>query len=253
MSIEKVLTEEMLHRYDRNILIKGIGVTGQTALINSKILVIGAGGLGSPAVLYLAAAGVGTLGIADFDSVDITNLQRQIIHATADIGRRKTQSASEKIKALNPGVTVITHEERLDRSNIRGVIRSYDFVIDATDNFTSKFLINDSCILEDKPFSHGGVLGLVGQTMTVIPRKSACYRCVFTKEPDETIVDTSSKVGILGSVAGILGSIQATEAIKFVTKTGELLTDKLLAFDARNFEFRKIKVNRNGECRACGR
>jgi molybdopterin-synthase adenylyltransferase len=252
MSDKIELTSGQLKRYDRNILLKGIGIDGQKVLLDSKVLIIGAGGLGSPAAFYLAAAGVGTLGIADFDVVDMSNLQRQIIHNTADIGRKKARSAGEKISLLNPDIEVIVHEIKIDSSNIRGIIEGYDFVIDATDNFSSKFLINDACITENKPFSHGGVLEFEGQTITVMPHKTACYRCIFGDIPDEKSVRTASMVGILGTAAGILGTIQATEAIKYVTKTGNLLTDKLLVFDVMTFDFRKIEISRNEDCPACG-
>ena len=245
-------TEERLLRYSRNILLKDVGVAGQEKLFAAKVLVIGAGGLGSPAALYLAAAGVGTIGIADGDRVDLSNLQRQILHTTADVGRPKVDSAAEKIVALNPDVVVRRYPEFLRDDSIRSIVRDYDFVIDATDSFAAKFLINDACVLEGVPFSHGGVLRFQGQTMTVLPGRSPCYRCVFSAPPPDDAVPTCSQAGILGAVAGMLGTIQAAEALKYITGAGRLLTGSLLTFDALDMVFRKVAVKRNPHCAACG-
>ena len=242
-----------LERYSRNIILEEIGIEGQIKICESSVLVIGAGGLGSPALLYLAAAGVGRIGVVDFDKVDVSNLQRQVIHFTRDIGKPKTESAKEKIELLNPNVKVEIYNILLTSENIREIIRNYDFVIDGTDNFRSKFLINDACFFEGKPFSHGGILRFMGQTMTIIPGKSACYRCVFSSPPPRNSVPTCSQAGVLGSIAGILGTIQATEALKFIIGAGELLTNTILTFDARNFNFRKVKVSRNENCVLCGK
>jgi molybdopterin/thiamine biosynthesis adenylyltransferase len=245
--------ETSLQRYSRNIILKEVGVEGQIKLRMGSVLVIGAGGLGSPALLYLAAAGVGRIGIVDLDRVDMTNLQRQIIHFTPDIGKPKTLSAKEKILKLNPDVKVETYDVLLTSENIREIIKNYDFVIDGTDNFRSKFLINDACFFEKKPLSHGGILRFTGQTMTIIPGESVCYRCVFSSPPPRNAVPTCSQAGILGSVAGILGTIQATEALKFLIGVGELLTNTLLTFDAKNFQFRKVSLRKNENCRICGK
>lgn len=247
------LTDDTLERYSRNILLKEIGIEGQIRILNSKILIIGMGGLGAPISLYLAAAGVGIIGIVDFDNVEVSNLQRQIIHFTSDIGKLKVDSALEKIKKINPEVNVIPYHIRIDEKNIREIIRKYDFIIDGTDNFSTKFLINDACFFEKKPFSHGGILRFTGQTITVIPNETACYRCLFNAPPPDGVVPTCSEAGILGSVAGILGSIQATEAIKFVVKTGDLLTNTLLMFDALSMEFRKKAVYKRDSCPLCGK
>jgi adenylyltransferase/sulfurtransferase len=247
------LTPAQLERYSRNILLRELGEAGQARLGRARVLVVGTGGLGSPIALYLAAAGVGALGIVDSDRVDLSNLQRQIIHATPDLGRIKVESAAEAIQALNPEVRVRMLPVRLCAANILEIIRDYDFVIDGTDNFAAKFLINDACVLAGIPFSHGGVLRFEGQTMTVLPQKTACYRCIFRQPPAEGTVDISSRVGILGSVAGMLGTIQATEAIKFVTNTGELLTNVLLRFDALTMEFRRIPLRRQEACPVCGK
>lgn len=245
-------TDERLERYSRHILLKDIGIDGQQKLFDAKVFIVGAGGLGSPIALYLAAAGVGTLGIADADTVDLSNLQRQVIHFTGDLGNPKVESAAEKMRAINPDVTVRTYREFLLAGNIRPILRGYDFVIDGTDNFAAKFLINDACVLEGTPFSHGGILRFNGQSMTVIPRQSACYRCVFPAPPPRGSVPTCSQAGVLGAVAGMLGTIQAVEALKFITGVGALLTDTLLSFDAKTLDFRKTKFKRNPRCPICG-
>lgn len=249
---ELEFTEERLERYSRHILLQDVGVEGQLKLFNAKVLIIGAGGLGSPAALYLAAAGVGTIGIADADAVDVSNLQRQVIHSTADVRKPKVESAAEKMRAINPDVEVRTYHKFLLAANIREIIRGYDFVIDGTDNFAAKFLINDACVLERIPFSHGGILRFNGQTMTVAPGESACYRCVFAAPPPKGAVPTCSEAGILGAVAGMLGTIQAAEALKFITGAGTLLTNTLLAFDAKTMDFRKARFKRNPRCAVCG-
>jgi molybdopterin/thiamine biosynthesis adenylyltransferase len=245
-------TEEQLERYSRHILLKDIGVEGQERILSSKILIIGAGGLGAPAALYLAAAGVGALGIVDGDRVDLSNLQRQIIHFTTDVRSLKVQSAREKIAALNPDVKVNAIHELVLSHNIRDIISRYDFVIDGTDNFAAKFLINDACVMMGIPFSHGGILRFTGQTMTVVPRASACYRCVFSAPPPKNAVPTCSQAGVLGAIAGMLGTIQAAEALKFVVGVGKPLTDKLLTFDALDMTFRKISLRKRLNCPICG-
>jgi len=245
-------TDSQLERYSRNIVLPEVGLAGQEKLLKARVLIIGAGGLGSPAGLYLAAAGVGTIGIADYDAVELSNLQRQIIHASGDIGRTKVDSAAEKIRALNPEITVRTHLESLGAANISDIIREYDFIIDGSDNFSTKFLINDACIFENIPYSHGGVLRFAGQTMTVLPGKSACYRCIFPKPPPPEAVPTCSRAGILGAVAGILGTIQAVESLKYILNLGELLTDVLLTFDAKTMDFNKVKILKQKDCPICG-
>ncbi len=191
-------------------------------------------------------------GIADADTVDISNLQRQVIHFTRDLGKLKVESAAEKMRAINPDVRVRTHHEFLLAANIRPILADYDFVIDGTDNFAAKFLINDACVLERKPFSHGGILRFNGQTMTVIPGQSACYRCVFQAPPPRGSVPTCSQAGVLGAVAGMLGTIQAVEALKFIAGAGSLLTNTLLTFDAKSLDFRKVRFKRNPRCPICG-
>lgn len=245
------LTEQQIERYSRNIIVKDIGVSGQIKLLKSKIIVIGVGGLGSSISLYLAAAGIGTLGIVDNDNVDITNLQRQIIHWTKDLNRQKVISAKEKIESLNPDVKVIPYKERIDKNNIFDIIKDYDFIIDATDNFNAKFLINDACVLLEKPYSHAGVLAFEGQTLTYIPN-STCYRCIFNTLPPKDCIQTSSQVGIIGAVAGTIGAIQAIEAIKYITGAGELLINRLFIFNAKSMHTRILKLNKNKNCPVCG-
>ncbi|WP_331774227.1 HesA/MoeB/ThiF family protein [Sulfurospirillum sp. 1612] len=245
--------EDEIERYARHIILKDIGIEGQLKLLNSKVLIIGAGGLGSPAALYLAAAGVGTIGIADGDRVDLSNLQRQIIHTTEDVGVLKTKSAKDKMQAINPDINIITHDTFLNASNILEIVSDYDFIIDGADNFATKFLINDACILANKPFSHGGILRFVAQTMTVVPDVSACYACVFDAPPPANSVPSCSQAGVVGTIAGILGSIQATEAIKYLVAKGTLLTNQLLICDALNMDFDKVKFTKNPECRVCGK
>ncbi|MCP4648482.1 MAG: HesA/MoeB/ThiF family protein [PVC group bacterium] len=243
--------EGQLKRYSRHILLPEIGTEGQSKISAGKVLVIGTGGLGSPGLIYLAAAGVGTIGIADADKVDLSNLQRQVIHFTADIGRSKVLSAKEKIEQINPDVNVIVYEERVVADNIADIIKDYDFVIDATDNFSGKFLINDACVIGQKPFSHAGVLRFEAQTMTYLPGKT-CYRCIFNSSPPENTVPSGAQAGIFGTVPGVIGTIQAAEALKFLTGAGDLLTDQLLIFNAKTMDFRKVKFNQNKNCPVCG-
>ena len=247
------LTNEQIDRYSRHILLKEVGVRGQKKLLEAKVLVIGAGGLGSPALMYLAAAGIGTIGIADADNVDITNLQRQIIHSTEDIGKPKADSAKDTINTLNPDVKVITYHEYISSENILRIIKDYDFIIDGTDNFAAKFLINDACVLAEKPFSHAGILRFQGQLMTYIPHKGPCYRCVFTEPPEKGAVPSCKEAGVIGAMAGVIGSLQAMEAIKYILGTGDLLTGTLLTYNALTMEFRKVPLPKdNTDCAVCG-
>jgi molybdopterin/thiamine biosynthesis adenylyltransferase len=232
-------------------MLDGVGELGQERLLTGRVLIIGAGGLGSPAALYLAAAGVGSIGIADSDIVDLSNLQRQILHATADIGVAKTASAVAKLAAINPDLTLTAHQFRIERDNIAELLAQYDFVLDCTDNFDAKFLINDACVSAGKPYSHGGILKYSGQTMTVLPGKSACYRCIFPAAPDETTSLACSRAGVLGVLPGIIGTIQATEAIKSLVGIGELLLDRLLTYDSLKMKFREVPLRRSPHCPAC--
>ncbi|MDR0712166.1 MAG: molybdopterin-synthase adenylyltransferase MoeB [Prevotellaceae bacterium] len=244
-------TEDQISRYSRHILLQDVGVEGQEKISKGKALVVGAGGLGAPVAFYLAAAGVGNIGIIDGDVVDLSNLQRQIIHFTEDVGKPKVISAKEKINRLNPDVQVTTYQTLLTSGNALEIIRGYDFVVDGTDNFPVKFLINDACVMAGKPFSHGGILRFDGQTLTYAPGY-ACYRCLFHAPPPPNAVPTCSQAGVLGAIAGMLGTIQAAEALKYLTGVGELLTNKLLSFNAKTMEFRTIKTKRSDKCPVCG-
>ncbi len=246
-------TREQVLRYSRHISLPEIGVRGQEKLRDAKVFIVGAGGLASPAALYLAAAGVGTIGIADEDEVDLTNLQRQILHSTADLGKPKVNSAEAKLKAINPDVTVKPYPVRVNSQNILSLLEGYDFVLDATDNFSAKFLINDACVLAKKPFCHAGVIRWTGQLMTYVPEQGPCYRCVFQNPPPKDAVPTCSEAGVMGAVVGVIGSLQALEAIKYITGVGELLTGVLLTYDALRMEFRKIPLPQDtSDCAVCG-
>jgi molybdopterin/thiamine biosynthesis adenylyltransferase len=245
------LSETQIERYSRHIILEQVGGVGQEKLLNARVLIIGAGGLGAPAGLYLAAAGIGTLGLVDADQVDLSNLQRQVIHHTSDVGQDKVVSAAEKMRAINPDVTVNTYKQWATAATVRHMIREYDFVIDGTDNFAAKFLINDACYFERKPLSHGGILRFDGQLMTILPGQSACYRCVFDAPPPADAVPSCSQAGVLGVLAGVIGSLQATEAIKTILGIGDLLTDHLLTYNALTMQFRKVPVKRHSRCRLC--
>ncbi len=245
-------TEEQITRYSRHILLPEVGGKGQRKIAGARILVVGAGGLGSPAALYLAAAGVGTLGLIDADAVDLSNLQRQVIHFTPDLGRPKVESAKEKIQALNPDVTVVTHQDRLTAKNALEILKGYDIVLDGVDNFPSKFLINDACYFSRKPLVHGGILRFDGRVMTILPGQSACYRCVFKHPPPPGLVASCQEAGVIGALAGIIGTLQATEALKLILGIGQPLTNRMLDFDARRTHFREIRVRRNPSCVLCG-
>jgi molybdopterin/thiamine biosynthesis adenylyltransferase len=245
------LTDDQKERYARHLLLEGVGERGQQKLLDGSVLVIGAGGLGSPALFYLVAAGVGRVGVVDSDIVELSNLQRQTLHNTARIGRLKVESALEVLKPLNPEVELIAYPARVDRDNIDSLIKEYDFVIDATDNFESKFLINDACVASGKAFSHGGILRYSGQTMTITPGASPCYRCIFPEPLEGEDAIACSKAGVLGVLPGIIGTLQATEAIKYLTGVGELLTGRLLTYDSAAMKFREIPVRRNPGCPVC--
>ncbi|UCC95252.1 MAG: ThiF family adenylyltransferase [Candidatus Omnitrophota bacterium] len=246
------LSEEQLQRYKRNIVIPGIGVAGQRKLLNAKVLIVGAGGLGSSCALYLAAAGIGTIGIVDFDSVELDNLQRQILHTTSDLGKLKAESAQEKLQGLNTDIQVIPYSCKVSSSNVAEIIDDYDALVECSDNFSTKYLLNDASVLMGKPFFYAAVLRFEGQAMTILPSKSSCYRCVFPQTPPISAAPSTQEAGILGAVAGTLGIIQATEVVKYFLGIGKLLTNTLLIFDALNVDFRKVKVQQNPACPACG-
>ena len=245
-------TNEQLERYSRHIILQEVGVKGQKKLLNASVLIIGAGGLGAPAALYLAAAGVGTIGIVDADEVDLSNLQRQVIHTTNDVGKAKVKSAAETMEAINPDVTVKTYRTFVDSTNIMDLIKDYDFIIDGTDNFPAKFLINDACVMAGKPFSHAGIIRFKGQLMTYVPGEGPCYRCVFKNPPPKDAVPTCKQAGVIGAMGGVIGSLQAMEAIKYIIGKGELLNGKLLTYDALKMEFHTIKLPKDHHCAVCG-
>lgn len=240
------LSDAEKQRYRRNILVPDIGEAGQVKLKQSSVLIVGVGGLGSPVAMYLAAAGVGRIGLMDGDSVNISNLQRQIVHFTNDIGQSKVFSAREKMIEINPEITVEVYNEFLNEENAENVISKYDFIVDATDSRIAKFLINDVCVKLHKPYSHGAILVNKGQTMTVLP-DTACFRCLFDEMPDDY-----GEQGQFGVVPGVIGIIQATEAIKYIVGMGELLTNRLLVYDASAMNFMELKVLQNPDCKTCG-
>jgi thiazole biosynthesis adenylyltransferase ThiF len=248
-------TEEQIKRYARHIILPEVGGKGQEKLLNSKVLVIGAGGLGSPAILYLAAAGVGTIGIVDFDVVDLSNLQRQIIHNTERVGTPKVESARRTVEMLNPDVKVITYNTRISKENIMDIIKDYDVVLDGTDNFPTRFLINDACYFAGKPLVSAAMLRFEGQVSVFdfrIKEQSPCYRCLFPEPPPPGLVPSCQEAGILGSIGGIMGCIQATEAMKLILGIGEPLVGKLLIMDALSMDFRKVKLRKDPNCPLCG-
>ena len=247
-----VYTKEQLERYSRHIALEEVGRKGQEKLLNAKVFIVGAGGLGSPAAMYLAAAGVGTIGIADADEVDLSNLQRQVIHSTDDLGRAKVESAKETMQAINPDVNVQAFHTFVSSKNIMELIQDYDFVIDATDNFSAKFLINDACVIAGKPFCHAGIIRFQGQLMTYVPKKGPCYRCIFREPPPEDAVPTCKQAGIIGATAGTIGSLQAMEAVKYIIGKGDLLIGRLLVYDALKMQFRNVRLPKDDNCAVCG-
>lgn len=244
-------TEEQIQRYSRHILLRQIGGKGQRKLLDSSVAVVGAGGLGSPAALYLAAAGVGKLGIVDFDTVDLSNLHRQPLHHNHDVGRPKTVSAAEAIADVNPDVKVIQHPVPLTSQNALEVIADYDVIVDGSDNFPTRYLINDACVLLKKPNVHGSIFLFEGQATVFLP-ETGCYRCLFPSPPPPGSVPTCQEAGVLGVLPGIIGLIQTTEAIKLLLGIGRSLAGYLLVYDALDMEFLKVKLHRNPSCPVCG-
>ena len=245
------LTPSQVKRYSRHIIMSDVGSRGQRKLLQSKALIIGAGGLGSPSAVYLALAGVGTIGIVDFDVVEISNLQRQILHHTDDVGRPKLESAQDNLKAYNPDVNVVLHGSRLESHNAMEVIGQYDLVINGADNFATRYLVNDACYLLGKPLVDGSILIFDGQSTVYIPGQG-CYRCLFPSPPPPGMVPNCAEAGVLGALTGLVGSIQATEALKLLLGVGESLTSRLLLIDALSMTFREVKIKRNPDCPLCG-
>jgi molybdopterin/thiamine biosynthesis adenylyltransferase/rhodanese-related sulfurtransferase len=246
------LTGDELRRYGRHLVLPQVGTEGQKRLKNARVLLVGAGGLGSPAALYLAAAGVGTLGLVDFDVVDITNLQRQVIHGTSDLGRPKLDSASDRIRDINPHVHVEQFDTALTSKNALGIARDFDIIVDGTDNFPTRYLVNDTCVLLGIPNAFGSVLRFEGQASVFARADGPCYRCLFREPPPPGLVPSCAEGGVLGVLPGLIGTIQATETIKIITGAGEPLSGRLLLVDALTMEFRTINVRRDPECPACG-
>ncbi len=246
------LTNEEILRYSRHVILPEVGMEGQLKLKQAKVLCVGAGGLGSPLALYLAAAGVGTLGLVDFDVVDLTNLQRQIIHSTADVGRKKLDSAAERIAGINPHVEVRKFEARLTSANAFEIFREFDIIADGTDNFPTRYLVNDACVLTGKPNVYGSIFRFEGQASVFATKDGPCYRCLYPEPPPPGAVPSCAEGGVLGILPGLIGVIQATETIKLILGIGESLAGRLLLIDAATMRFRELKLRKNPECLACG-
>ena len=246
------LTTDDLARYSRHLILPEVGMEGQRRLKAARVLCVGTGGLGSPLAFYLAAAGVGTLGLVDFDVVDASNLQRQIIHSTKDIGRKKLDSAEEKLLALNPALNVVKHETLLSSANALDILKDYDIVADGTDNFPTRYLVNDACVLLGKPNVYGSIFRFEGQASVFATEQGPCYRCLYPEPPPPGLVPSCAEGGVLGILPGLVGMIQATEAIKLILGKGESLAGRLLLVDALNMKFRELKLRKNPECPVCG-
>ncbi len=245
-------TEEQLVRYSRHIILSEVGGKGQKKIAQARVLIVGVGGLGAPAALYLAAAGVGTIGLIDPDIVDLSNLHRQVIHHTDDLGRPKVESARAKMTALNPDVRVIPYHQPLDADNASDLFGAFDCILDGTDNFPAKFLINDAAYFAKKPLIHGGILRFEGQMFTIMPDRSACYRCIFPAPPPAGLVPTCQEAGVIGPLAGVIGTLQATEVLKIILGIGRPLTNRILKYDGPRAQFRTVPIRKNPRCPLCG-
>jgi len=252
IEVPRTLSAEQKSRYSRHLLVPEVGEAGQAKLLASKVLLVGAGGLGSPAGLYLAAAGVGTIGLVDSDVVDLSNLQRQILHTNASVGKPKTESAAATIRGLNPDVQVVRHDLRLDASNVMDVIAPYDVMLDGSDNFSTKYLVNDASVLSNKPSIYGSIFRFDGQASVFVPRKGPCYRCLFPEPTPAEMAPSCDEAGVLGVLPGVIGLVQATEAIKLLLGRGELLVGRLLTYDALTMRFQEYRVRRDPKCAVCG-
>ncbi len=247
------LTVEEVRRYSRHLIIPDVAMAGQKRLKNARVLAIGAGGLGSPTLMYLAAAGVGTLGVIDYDTVDESNLQRQIIHGQSDIGRSKAQSARDSIHEINPLVKVVLHEERLENDNVFEIFSQYDLIVDGTDNFATRYLVNDACVLLGKPYVWGSIYRFDGQASVFWAENGPCYRCLYPEPPPPGMVPSCAEGGVLGVLCASIGSIQATEAIKLLTGIGESLIGRLMIYDALEMSYRTVRIRKDPECPICGK
>src|SRR5271155_4449833 len=248
-----LLTPAEIKRYARHLIMPEVAMAGQSRLKASRVLCIGAGGLGSPLALYLAAAGVGTIGLVDFDVVDSSNLQRQIIHSTADIGRPKIDSAEEKLKGLNPFINIVKYETMISSANALEIISQYDVIADGTDNFQTRYLVNDACVLTGKPNAYGSIFRFEGQASVFATKEGPCYRCLYPEPPPPGLVPSCAEGGVLGILPGLVGVIQATEVIKFILGKGEPLIGRLLLVDSLNMHFRELKLRKNPDCPVCGK
>ena len=245
-------TDEQIERYSRHIILPEVGGSGQQKMLEARVLLLGAGGLGSPAAYYLAAAGIGNLGIVDFDQVDLSNLQRQIIHSTERIGMLKTESAKKTIQALNPDVNVTLYNEKMDSSNIMSLIKDYDYVVDGSDNFPTRYLVNDACVMKNKTLIHGSIYRFEGQVTVFKPDDGPCYRCLYPEPPPPGMVPNCQEGGVLGVLAGVIGNLQVVEVLKLILGIGKPLVGKLLIYDALNTEFRNLRLRRDANCPICG-
>jgi len=253
-STSPMFTEEQVQRYSRHIILPNIGGKGQRKLLDSSVLVIGAGGLGSPVAMYLAAAGIGKLGIVDFDQVDVTNLQRQILHTTADVGRSKVASAVEHLSAINPTIEIVGHETLLFSTNVFEIFEGYDVIVDGTDNFPVRYLVNDATQFTGKPLVYGSIYQFEGQATVFMPgQETPCYRCLFPAPPPPGTVPSCAEGGVFGVLPGVIGSIQATEAIKIITGEGQTLEGRLLLYDALTMDFQEMKIRWDADCPVCGK
>ena len=251
-AVPEKFSPEELRRYSRHLLLPEVGIAGQRRLRGAKVLLVGAGGLGAPAALYLTAAGVGEIGLVDFDRVDVTNLQRQVLYTTQDVGRPKLEAARERLEALNPGVRIVRHEERLTSENALEVLRPYDVVVDGTDNFPTRYLVNDAAVLLGKPNVYGSIYRFEGQVSVFDARRGPCYRCLYPEPPPPDLVPSCAEAGVLGVLPGIIGVLQATETVKLLLGQGEPLLGRLLLFDALALRFRELQLHKNPECVLCG-
>ncbi len=252
MTVSEELTHDEVKRYSRHLIMPEVGMTGQKKLKKASVLCVGAGGLGSPLAFYLTAAGVGRIGIVDFDVVDFSNLQRQILHTTDDVGRPKLDSAADKLKALNPNVNVELHETRLTSDNALQLFEKYDIVVDGTDNFPTRYLVNDACVLTGKPNVYGSIFRFEGQASIFATSDGPCYRCLYPEPPPPGLVPSCAEGGVLGILPGLIGLVQATEVIKLILEKGSTLVGRLLLFDALGMKFRELKLKKDPECPVCG-
>lgn len=246
------LTDEMITRYSRQIILDEVSGTGQKKLLASSVFIAGTGGLGVPVAMYLVAAGVGKVAISDFDNVDLSNLQRQVLYSTEDIGKPKVEVAYEKLKKLNPDVEIVKINEKLSASNIMNLIKDYDIVVDGSDNFPARYAVSDACVILGKPYIYGSVLRFEGQVSTFVPTEGACYRCLYPEPPPPGVMPSCQEAGVLGVVPGIIGLLQANEVLKMILGIGEPLINKLLVFDALSSKFETFKIRKRKDCPACG-